>query len=483
MKHTAKLLVLLAGALLVPAGGCSDPLNVKIPDVVPPNALNDVKALPTLRAGAIADFAIAYTGDHPDGSGGVGDGVILYGGLLADEFIDSETFPTRIEVDARGIHTTNADLDNWYRLMHRARNSAETTAGRYQALSPSDPGYPEMLNLAGMTYVLFAESYCSGVPVSHLNPDASITYGKPLTTVQLLDTAMARFDSALGIATRLDTAASVASIQADMISFAQVGKARALLFRAPRAGTQVADFAAAAALAASVPTTFAYVEEHTTTTDRENNGVYNAGATDGRYSVADTEGTNGFPWRSITDPRTPFHHDAGRSFDGLTPLWDNLRYGGRAAPITVATGVEARLIQAEAALQNGATAQFLAQLNDPRVNPGARPYFNPNPFDRTNPNTATIPALAALTSADTIAAGGAVNLLFNERARWLWLTAHRLGDLRRLIAQYGRTQDVVFPTGAYFKGQPPSYGTDVNLPVPITEQNNPNFTGCLDRLP
>jgi hypothetical protein len=76
-----------------------------------------------------------------------------------------------------------------------------------------------------------------------------------------------------------------------------------------------------------------------------------------------------------------------------------------------------------------------------------------------------------------------VNLLFNERARWLWLTAHRLGDMRRLIRQYGRPANTVFPTGSYFKVNFASYGTDVNFPIPITEKQNPNFSACLDRNP
>ncbi|HMA41332.1 MAG TPA: hypothetical protein VKP10_14755, partial [Gemmatimonadales bacterium] len=74
-------------------------------------------------------------------------------------------------------------------------------------------------------------------------------------------------------------------------------------------------------------------------------------------------------------------------------------------------------------------------------------------------------------------------LLFNERGRWLWLTAHRLSDLRRLVRQYGRAANSVFPTGAYFKVQVPTYGNDVNFPVPIDELNNPNFTQCIDRNP
>jgi hypothetical protein len=43
--------------------------------------------------------------------------------------------------------------------------------------------------------------------------------------------------------------------------------------------------------------------------------------------------------------------------------------------------------------------------------------------------------------------------------------------LWRLIRVYGRTEDMVFPTA------------DVNLPVPIEEENNPNLYGCLGRNP
>jgi starch-binding outer membrane protein, SusD/RagB family len=77
-------------------------------------------------------------------------------------------------------------------------------------------------------------------------------------------------------------------------------------------------------------------------------------------------------------------------------------------------------------------------------------------------------------------ASDAVDLLFLERAFWLYATGHRLGDMRRLLRPpYSRTQDTVFPTGAYHKGG--TYGPDVNLPLPIEEQNNPNSNGCLDR--
>lgn len=89
------------------------------------------------------------------------------------------------------------------------------------------------------------------------------------------------------------------------------------------------------------------------------------------------------------------------------------------------------------------------------------------------------PALPALADPGTQVARE--NLHFRERAFWLFATGHRLGDLRRLMRQYNRTEDGVFPTGLHFKGG--LYGDDVNLPVPFSERNNPNFTGCLNRDP
>jgi len=462
MRNTT-LLLFAAAFSLVPLAGCNDPLRVTDPDIVTPGQLTDPSKLPTLRAGVIGDFNLAYTGDGADGSGGV-EGAIMYGGLLADEWINSETFPTRIEVDARTIHVTNADLDTWFRTLSRSRRSAEDAAGRYAALAKTDPGYPEMLSLAGYTYLFFAENFCNGVPISQATPSGALVYGTPLSNAQLLDSAVARFDSALAV-----------SGDADMSNFASVGKGRALL--------DLGSFAAAKTAVSGVPTSFAYFLDHSENTDRENNGVFRANIPDQRYSAADSEGVNGFPFRSVADPRTPIVLDvAGTGFDGSTPLYDNLRYGSRAASITLATGVEARLIEAEAALQAGDTANgggFYTALNDPRANEASRSYFDAT----TAPGTPAIGVLANLSPASAVAAGGAVKLLFNERARWLWLTAHRLSDLRRLIRQYGRPTESVFPTGPYFKVQFTVYGTDVNFPIPIDEQNNPNFTQCTDRLP
>jgi len=457
-------LIVLTVALLLPLSGCGDLLKINDPDIVTPGNLNDPSVLPTIRAGAIGDFDLSYSGSGAQGSGGV-EGVIMIGGMLGDEWVNSETFPDRIATDARRNTTDNASMQTVFRNLHRGRRAVESAAASYASLladPTTDPGYAEMLGLAGLSYVFFAENYCSGVPVSQANPDGTLTYGGPLTTTELLDTAIARFNLAL---------ASTAT--ASIVNLALVGKARAQ--------NDLGQFAAAATTVAPVALSFAYTVAHDENTARQNNGIFQANVTNERYSVADREGINGFPYRFVADPRTPFtrtpSNDVG--FDGGTPQFDNLRYGDRSATVTVATGAEALLISAEAALQAGDTLAgggFLTGLNAIRAAPPA--YFNSNRV-----GVAAVAPMAALTTADITAAGGAVNLLFAERARWLWLTAHRLSDMRRLIRQYGRATESVFPTGAYFKPPYPTYGTDVNFPVPIDELNNPNFTSCIDRNP
>jgi hypothetical protein len=61
-----------------------------------------------------------------------------------------------------------------------------------------------------------------------------------------------------------------------------------------------------------------------------------------------------------------------------------------------------------------------------------------------------------------------VEVHFRERAFWLWLTGTRLGDLRRLIPQYGHNDFPANPT------------RDIRFSIPVSETNNPNFKQCKD---
>src|SRR6266567_1049314 len=223
-SNQMRLALSLAAVLVV--SGCHV-LDVSNPDIVPGDNLNDPAALPTIRAGAIGDFGIAYSGSGAQGSNGTTEGQILISGMLGDELINTETFPDRVFTDARQPQPESATLTTIFRNLHRARHSAEQAAAKFRQLSDTttNAGLSEMLSLAGYTYVFLAENYCSGVPVSTVNADGSFTFGTPLTTAQLLDTALSRFNQGLSAANALAAGATQTSMQ----SLARVGIGRALL--------------------------------------------------------------------------------------------------------------------------------------------------------------------------------------------------------------------------------------------------------------
>jgi len=146
------------------------------------------------------------------------------------------------------------------------------------------------------------------------------------------------------------------------------------------------------------------------------------------------------------------------------PFYLSLLYKGQFDPLVLASGVDARLYEAEAKLQANDIAGMMTILNALRA---AQPTIG----------VTAVPVLPPL--ATPANATDATSLLFREKAFWTFGRGQRLPDLRRLVRQYGRTDDQVFPTGLYFKGG--NYGTDENFPVPSSEQVNPLFTGCLDR--
>lgn len=424
--------------VLASAAACSpdDVLNVDDPDVATPVSLSDKTALPVLRTGAIGDFSVAFDGGD--------DNVVTYTGLLADELINAETFPTRVEIDQRSIQPVNSNLEGVYRSLHRARASARRAADAYAALDSTNVARLEVMNLEAMSIIFFAEQYCNGVALSTLTATGESVFGAQKTGVELNQQAVAIFDSVLTRAGASVVPAVV--LQAD---FARVGKGRALL--------NLNQPAAAAAAVAAVGTVFAYQLQHSENSGRQNNGIFLTGAINRRFSVTGTEGVNGLPYRLDADPRVVAPRGTGTAstgFDGSTPLYlPATKYANRSASTTVAGGREARLIEAEASLIAGNAPAALATLNVLRT---------------------AVAGLAPLATVTT-------DVIFKERAYWMWLEGHRLGDLRRLLRQYNRTAAATFPTGAYFKGG--VYGLDVNYPIPVAEDNNPTNTGCFDRNP
>ena len=431
-----------AGTLLVAAlalsTGCGL-LDTDQPNIVEPGDVESEAGAQARRVGAIADFSFAQDGDGTMFE----DGHILVSGLMADEFVLSTTPPTEQEVDQRRIFVNNGIIFDLFHNLHRARAAAEVAAvalREFGADPDADPGIGEMLSLAGFVYLYFGESFCSGVPFSHLEGE-EVVFGDPQTTDQMFATAITRFDAALA------EPGTVAEESQEIAYLASIGKARALLDRG--------FFTEAAAAVAAVPTEFQYVTEHSESPLRLQNAIYSYGV-GFLWSLSDVEGGAGLPYRTADDPRVPFEDTEDVGLDGTTPQFTLLKYPDAAASVVVADGIEARLIEAEALLPTDLPGMTTI-LNDLRNAPGLDPVGVPGSQEE------------------------GVDLLFSERAFWMFATGHRLGDMRRLMRQYGRTAETVFPSGTYIKGG--SYGADVNLPIPQEEGNNPNSVGCLNRDP
>ncbi len=430
------------------SAGCSTDtlLDVVDPDVLNPQDFATAAGADPLRFGAIQDFQDVFAGS--------GDSYIIVSGNLADEMYSTDTFDDRLFTNQRTANDNLPVLDGLYRSLHRARAGSARAIFVLESVVPGQvSNIAELYGLLGYTQNFFGELYCSGVPFS-VETDSGTEFGESLTTAQVYELAVGNFDKAI----------AGAGTRTDVKNMASIGKARVLLNQG--------QFAAAAAAVAGIPTSFKYQTFYSTASNGQNNSVWGAllnGVT--RYAVVNNEGTNGMAWlQTPADPRIPWQASTRTGFNGTsTNLPNILKYGSvaatRNAPVTLADGVEARLIEIEAGLQANTQAArdaAFASLNTLRA-------------------TGISPAMDPIAGSAPTTQAAAVDLLFKERAFWLYLTGHRLGDLRRLIRQYGRSANSVFPTGNLPSPLAGTYGEGVNLPIPFDETNNPKFDGCLNR--
>jgi starch-binding outer membrane protein, SusD/RagB family len=457
------LLALLA-ALSLTACDLDGLLEVTDPDVNAPGQIRDPSNLGALRTSALGEFMIGYAGNSL--GGGRTEGIVLSAGLLADEMYVGDTFGTRQEVDRRRITPQNADLTRVFRNLHRARRAAELADELFTQYEGNPVQHAEVTSLIGYTYTIFAENYCSGVPFSYLRyEDDVVQPGPQRTTQEMYEHALGRFRDAQEL-----------TANATQVNLARIGEARVLL--------GLGRFQDAANAVVAVPTGYLYELQYSTNTERQNNGVWALTHDRRGYGVAHQEGGNGLPFRqgnsqqrASQDPRVPYTRTNQRATDSPFAFFRQLKYPERGSSMPLASGIEARLIEAEAALRRNDLATFVAKHNELRATQSGLDAF-------------------ALAEVSAMTPDQRVDVHFRERAFWLYLTAHRLSDLRRLIRQYGRDSETVFPTGVYgrlayagasvpddelvFRAQT-TYGTDVNFPVPFDEQNNPNFQQCIDR--
>jgi hypothetical protein len=421
-------------AALVLAGCSTDKLTqVETPDQITPAQANSPTGAAALRSAALGNFANWFAGDNAGG----GIGLNIATGLLGDEMLNARGGTEHMDTRAVNEAVFPATVWNLFgqantQIIRAIRSVKEFTPDGDTKVSQ----IAQLYMLQGFAYVLAGEAYCNGVPVNVTVDDAN-PQTEIVTNAQLFDMAIANFDTALSTAAATDTKNRSAAL---------VGKARALVDKKL--------YSQAAALLGPVTTGYIYNVEYSNTTII--NDVYDWMFATSNFGPSDKEGINGLDYVSSKDPRVKVDASKTRPGQDGTPIWIQQMFTTGNAPVPLATGIEARLIEAEALLDAGDATGWLNKLNAAR---------------------ATLSSLTPLSDPGTPAAR--VDLLFRERAFWMYFTSHRVGDLRRLVRQYGRAPNTVWPTGNYFKGG--VYGTDMNLPPAQAEKNNPGYTGCTDR--
>lgn len=398
----------------------------------------------------------------------MGTGLALEAGVFTDELhsstvIDVSDLFGRVPefTDARNVTqpSSQSQINNVYNRLHDARNHIDQAIGTL-GLFPSDTSrryQGELFALKGLVLTYFAETFCSGIPLSRVDFDGDFTYMPGISRDSVLGVALASYDSAL-------VYAADDSLVSQMVA---AGRARSWLQRD--------SLKIAATYAVQVRPGFGYALPPVGLTARP------------VYRVSDREGINGLPYRSSGDPRTRVTAAQNAASGIGDTTWYLQKVGSATTPVPLMTYVESALIAAEGALVSG-EGDWVEQLNALRTsgtftisgddtlwNAGTGGVLGLAPLE--DPGSGLLPS--GKTAFDV-----RLDLLMSERAYWLFLTGTRLGDLRRLVRHYRRDAESVYPTGMYgrngllFNVQ---YGTDVVFPVPQEEQQrNLRYQGCFD---
>jgi len=400
--------------------------------------------------------------------------VIGISGVLTDELED--TYDALYAIDGRKTFSANgnSESDNLYAMIHQARVQAQEGREALRLYYPDAPRawHGQLYAIEGYTVLWLAELFCSGMPLTAvpLVGQPQLTAG--FTTQELFGKAVALFDSAI----------VAGADSARFVNLARVGKGRALL--------GLGQFAAADSAVQAVPTDFVYVVQFgANSNDLQNGLTRNGGWTYLRGQ--DAEGSNGLVWS--TDPRTVLVTLSDMTGSMLWPAkyyaiasgHPDPTVGQPGAPVRLADGLEARLIQAEAALTAGDDS-WLTTLNMLRATCVGAAACAPVP----GLTAGQLPPLGDPGSATRL------DTLMKERAMWLYMTGHREGDLRRMARVYHRAIETLWPTGyvsspafPYLISNPgrlngAPYGSDVVLAPGSDEQvNNPLYGGCYDKNP
>ena len=294
-----------AGLSLGACNSATDKLLQAVdPDIINPTDVNNPDGADALRIGALARLN-AITASTAEGAW-------FFGGLLTDEWKSGDTFTQRDETDKRSTLVDNSLISNAYRNLHRARISSDLAIAALKQYKPSPAsGIGQMYFVRGYAEMQSAENWCNGQPFSD-GSSGDLIEGKPLTVAEAFQRAIASAD--LGLAA-IGSATDATSIR--IINSLKLVKARSLMGLGG-----AANYAAAVATLAGIPTSFTY--DVTFAQVSGDNGIWSLNNNAKRYVVGDSLDANGIiknaaPFVSARDPRVPTS-GTGRAFDTTTPF-------------------------------------------------------------------------------------------------------------------------------------------------------------------
>ena len=414
LNRSARVAVAALAAVLA---ACNSLLDVKVPDRVPAELLDDPKQAGLMVNSAIGDFECA-----------LGSAIVVEG-IISDELADAQLGAAAWPYDRRdantqpgGIYGVNPCDSNQnpgiYVPLSTARWDADQALTKLEAWTDQQVANRGSLIAraalyAGFSYALMGMSMC----------EAAFDLSAPIGQQPMFAKAEERFTTAID-------AGSAAGL-ADVINAAYVGRGRVRLYQG--------ELQRAAADAQNVPSGFVLEASAASDNNRRYNRVYAAIVYFGLYTV-DPQSRN-LTTEGVPDPRAATALMSTRPADSRSTIWAPTKYASLATPLPIARYEEAQLILAEA--QGGSAAVGI--INSLRDAAGLPHYAGPT-------DDAAIRQLIA-----------------EERRRALFAEGFRNYDIERF------NLPLVPAPGTDYPDKGGSYGTTTCLPLPDSERfNNPN---------
>jgi hypothetical protein len=399
-----------AMALLLAVPACSDFLTVQSPNVIDATTIDPVNDATVLANTAQQNFAFAL------------GNIVVDAGWFVGETRATDTFQGRNDIARRDVNATLGQIttDVWQPLS-RAMASSKFVLGLALPTPTTNINLARAALWRGYGFTFMAEQYCEG----------TVDIGPRLTTVAMLDSAIAEFTAAITVGRANGSAEAV-----QLANTALVGRARAKLQKGDKAGAATDADAVPAGFVFNMP----YVDDLGNRA-RLGNNVWILTQDRGSQSVAPD-------WQIDGDPRLKFKRPSQHTLkpqDGSAePFVIQDKYPSYASPIRVASKLDAEYIRAEA----GTTAEQLALIARERAANGQPAY------------TGAVTASAVLTE------------LMEQKGREFYLEGRRFGDWRRNpdnVLHVPKTGD------PYFKAGFAPIASSTCYPLPVLEtDNNPN---------